>query len=152
MNTAHIGKETAACLFQSGFNMFVCTSVLRARLRMQMTACDFLLDIGFASVFTSASHSSRHWLRIILTSASCHSSHRLRISSNNPLNPNYLNSAELPNPTYLNSRRNPQTQPTLTSTNTAQTQPTLTPANHPRVTIFVSVCLNVCFNVCFPPN
>ena len=73
MNTAHIGKEKAACLFQSGFNMFVCTSVLRARLRMQMTACNLFLGIGFAFIFTSASHSSRHRLRMILTSASRYS-------------------------------------------------------------------------------
>ena len=73
MNTAHIGKEKSVCLLQSGFNVFVCTSILRARLRMQMTACDFLLGIGFAFIFTSASHSSRHRLRIILTSASRYS-------------------------------------------------------------------------------
>ena len=70
MTTAHIGKEEAACLFQSGFNVFVCTSILRARLRKQRTACNFLHGIGFAFIFTSGSHSSRHRLRIILTSAS----------------------------------------------------------------------------------
>ena len=73
MNTAHVGKEQIVCLFQSGVNVFVCTSILRARLRMQMTACDFLFGIGFAFVFTSASHSSRRRLRIILTSASRYS-------------------------------------------------------------------------------
>ena len=67
MITAQIGKDKSVCLFQSGVNVFVCTSILRARLRMQMTAFDFLLGIGFAFVFTSASHSSRHRLRIIMT-------------------------------------------------------------------------------------
>ena len=73
MTTLHIGKEKIACLFQFGFNVFVCTSILRARLRMQMTACKFLLGIGFAFIFTSASHASRHRFRIILTSASRYS-------------------------------------------------------------------------------
>ena len=69
MTTLHIGKEKNACLFQFGFNVFVCTSILRARLRKQRTACNFLHGIGFAFIFTSASHASRHRLRIILTSA-----------------------------------------------------------------------------------
>ena len=47
------------------------------------------IDIGVAL--------SWHRLRIILTSASRYSWHRLRINSNNPSNPTYLSSAELPN-------------------------------------------------------
>ena len=53
----------------SGVNVFVCTSIIHARLHMQLTACVCLLDIGFAFVLISASHASRHRLRIILTSA-----------------------------------------------------------------------------------
>ena len=61
-------------------------------------------------ILNSVSHSFRHRLRIILTSASRFSWHRLRVSSDNPLNQNYLNSAELTNPTYINCRR--ATEPT----------------------------------------
>ena len=73
-----------------GVNLFVCV-------------CTSILDIGFA--WHACVLLSRHRRRGRLTSASRYSWHRLRISSTNPLNPNYLNSAELPNPTYLNPRR-----------------------------------------------
>ena len=63
------GKNISVCLFPSAVNVFVCTSVILARIYMQLTAYDFLRDIGFAVVLISTSHSSRHRLRIILTSA-----------------------------------------------------------------------------------
>ena len=66
---AKIGKNISACVLPSGVNVFVCTSIIRARLHMQQTACVCLLDIGFAVVLISASHASRHRLRSILTSA-----------------------------------------------------------------------------------
>ena len=83
-------------MFPSAVHVFACTSILRARLYMQLTACDCLfdigfalfaltsashyLDIGFAFILTSASHSLWHRLRrIVLTSASRSSWHRLRI-------------------------------------------------------------------------
>ena len=66
---AKIGKNISVCLFPSAVNAFVCTSIIRARLYIQPTACDCLLDIGFAVVLISTSHSSQHRLPIILTSA-----------------------------------------------------------------------------------
>ena len=93
---AKIGKNIFARLFPSAVHVFACTSILRVRLHMQLTACDCLFDIGFALfaltsashyldiglafILTSASHSLWHRLRrIVLTSASRSSWHRLRI-------------------------------------------------------------------------
>ena len=66
---AKIGKNVSVCLFPSAVNVIVCTSIIRVRLYMELTAYDCLLDIGFAVLLMSISHSFRHWLRIILTSA-----------------------------------------------------------------------------------
>ena len=62
-------KNVSVCLFPSAVNVIVCTSIIRVRLYMELTAYDCLLDIGFAVLLMSISHSFRHWLRIILTSA-----------------------------------------------------------------------------------
>ena len=66
---AKICKNVSVCLFPSAVNVIVCTSIIRVRLYMELTAYDCILDIGFAVLLMSISHSFRHWLRIILTSA-----------------------------------------------------------------------------------
>ena len=81
----------SVCFHLPSMCLCVLPLFVRARLYMQLTTCDCLLDIGFAVVLISTSVS--HYLDI----GCAHSWHRLRIDSNNPWHPTYLNSAELPN-------------------------------------------------------
>ena len=55
---AKIGKNIFVRLFPFAVNVFVYTSIVRARMYMQLTACDCVFDIGFAIVLRSTSHSS----------------------------------------------------------------------------------------------
>ena len=59
----------SCCFHLPSMCLCVLPLFVRARLYMQLTAYDCLLDIGFAVVLISTSDSSRHRLRIILTSA-----------------------------------------------------------------------------------
>ena len=93
---AKIGRNVSICLCPSAINVIVyfhypCSSV-------HATDCLWLpswhrlrscIDIDFAFVSTSASH--------YIDIGCAYSWYRLRINSNNPWNPTYLNSAELPN-------------------------------------------------------
>ena len=55
---AKIGENIFVRLFPFAVNVLVYTSIVRARMYMQLTACDCLFDIGFAIVLISTSHSS----------------------------------------------------------------------------------------------
>ena len=59
----------SVCFHLASMRLCMCTSIIHARLYMQLTACDCLLDVGFPIALISVSHSSRYRLRIILTSA-----------------------------------------------------------------------------------